>query len=91
VLVEKLEYKDYAMVAGFVDAVMDYILYGEAKPLPGHITDRYPEFKEALWMVLDLVGKPKSKYADDLHNANILWRGNVPVITDPLVVMSEIR
>lgn len=78
---------------GVVDIRSDISLYAESPsrfPLSKSITDRFPELESALNELVGLKSK-KVSYSDqpmyriDLHSGNIMYRGNTPVIIDPLV------
>lgn len=42
-----------------------------------------PAFTDALSIVMELIGSDSS-FSEDFHNDNIMFRGSVPVITDPI-------
>jgi hypothetical protein len=83
VLLEKLEPKDYSRVDYIVSPMKDFFR-GDIDQLPNYISREYPELEKALAMARSLLRGNKG-YNDDLHSSNIMWRGNVPVITDPIL------
>ena len=83
VLLEKLEPKEYSHVEYIVSPMKNFVR-GTIDHLPNYITQKYPDLEEALTMTKSLLMGNKG-YSNDLHSSNIMWRGNVPVITDPIL------
>lgn len=90
VLIEKLQSYSYVYVARLVDPIMDFMIDDQEYDLPSWIDEKYPQLRSALLEVKAMTGT-KARYISDLHNANILWRGDFPVIADPLASQVEIR
>ncbi len=54
--------------------------------LPEEVEHLYPEWRDALELIrsANLGRNGRYKYMTDIHRGNIMYRGDVPVITDPL-------
>ncbi len=88
VLIEKLERvppgENYDDLYDLVRDIRFY-LSTSTRELPLGITQRYPELQSALDILkkINTGSQGNPKYRLDITGSNILWRGDLPVISDP--------
>lgn len=73
----------------FAEIIRGYARFD--KPLPEWIDEKWPLLRPALELIKKYAtmmkrGSSHRQYGVDIHSGNIMWRGNFPVITDPLIV-----